>query len=623
MVAMRRAASSWRPNSGLPSEAPRMLEKWTAHEGLRQYVAGLVRQCKPDRVHLCDGSQEEYDHLCETLVREGSFTRLSETLRPNSYLARSDPADVARCEARTFICSPTKDGAGPTNNWIDPAAMRAKLNKLYDGSMRGRTLYAIPFCMGPLGSRLARIGVEVTDSAYVAANMRIMTRMGTRVLDMLGSNGHFAPCTHSVGVPLKPGAIGPRWPCNIDNLYITHFPADYAIASFGSGYGGNALLGKKSLALRIASAMGRNEGWLAEHMLILALINEQTKERIYVAAAFPSACGKTNLAMLQSPLPGWRVETIGDDICWMQFGDDGRLWAVNPEMGFFGVAPGTSYKTNGNAMRTCEANSIFTNVALTPNGDVWWEGIDGKAPPPPGTITWQEQRWRLGLEAAHKNSRFTAMLTRCPCLDPAWDDPRGVPISAILFGGRRDSVIPLVTEAPSWERGVLAGAMISSEATAAAENKGLRHDPFAMTPFCGYHMGDYFAHWLSMAQRAPRGPQLLPKIYTVNWFNKGANGQFLWPGYGENMRVLKWVAERVKGTGKAVSTPIGNVPAPGALDISGLDVSEADMRQITTVDKAKWKAEVAEAHNFFTKKIQRVPQRMLRDLDEIRSKLDS
>lgn len=601
-----------------------MLAKWTANGALRDYVATTVARCRPDHVHLCDGSDAEYDHLCASAVRNGSFTRLSETLRPNSYLVRSDPADVARCEARTFICAPTRDGAGPTNNWVDPADMHKRLDRLYEGSMRGRTMYVVPFCMGPLGSRLSRLGVELTDSEYVAANMKIMTRMGTRAVEMLGRDGRFVPCTHSVGVPLATkGVRGPRWPCNIDNLYITHFPAEYAISSFGSGYGGNALLGKKSLALRIASAMGRDEGWLAEHMLILALINETTNERIYVAAAFPSACGKTNLAMLQSPLPGWRVETIGDDICWMQFGDDGRLWAVNPELGFFGVAPGTSYKTNGNAMRTCERDTIFTNVGITPGGDVWWEGIDGKNPPPEGTITWQEQRWRPGLLAAHKNSRFTARIQRCPCLDPAWDDPRGVPISAILFGGRRESTVPLVTEAPSWERGVLAGAMISSEATAAAENKGLRHDPFAMTPFCGYHMGDYFGHWLSMAQRAPRGPQMLPKIYTVNWFNKGPNGEFLWPGYGDNMRVLKWIAERAKGTAKAVSTPIGNVPAPGSLDLSGLDVSETAMRQITTVDRKKWKAEVAEAQSFFTKKIQRVPKRMLQDLDEIRSKLDN
>ena len=612
-------------------------------------------------MHLCDGSKQERQYLDRVLVRAGTFTPLSETFRPNSFLARSDPSDVARCEARTFICSATPEQAGPTNNWVAPAEMKRRLARLFAGSMRGRTMYVVPFCMGPLTSRHARFGVEVTDSPYVARSMAVMARTGARVVDALGTTGRFAPCTHSVGYPLRvsnsggcsgTAAGGGRgaaeqqqlrrrpdvaWPCNTGEMVIAHFPEEYAVASYGSGYGGNALLGKKSLALRIASVMARDEGWLAEHMLVLALTNTRTRERIYVAAAFPSACGKTNLAMARCPMPGWRVETVGDDICWMRFGPDGQLWAVNPETGLFGVAPGTSYATNYNAMRTIASDTIFTNVALTPSGDVWWEGIDGspgtatwqqsqpQQPPPPGTLTWRGTRWRPGVLAAHRNARFTAPITHCPCLDPAWNSARGVPISAILFGGRRPSVVPLVVEAPSWERGVLAGAMVSSDGGAASERTGLRHDPFAMTPFCGYHMGDYFQHWLDIARRAPKGRSRLPKIFTVNWFRRDPRGRYLWPGYAHNTRVLKWVFERVKGTGSAVATPLGAVPTPNAIDITsgtprpGHTIVTLDsLANAFALNRAEWRNEVLETQRFFANTIRRVPPRLLSELNDLK-----
>lgn len=603
-----------------------MLDSWTSSPKLRDYVLQNVKLCQPDRVHLLDGSPEEQHHLSEELVASGTFTRLNPELRPNSYLARSDPGDTARVESKTFICSETKDSAGPTNNWVHPKEMKKKLNGLFNGCMKGRTMYVVPFCMGPIDSPLAKIGVEITDSAYVAVNMSTMTRMGPSVMDLIGRKGDFVPCLHSVGQPLAPGQTSARWPCNNAQTTIAHFPDSREIIAFGSGYGGNALLGKKSLALRIASVMARDEGWLAEHMNILALINEKTGERTYMAGAFPSACGKTNLAMLESPLPGWRVEVIGDDICWMRLGDDGRLYAVNPEKGFFGVAPGTSTATNANAMKCIERDTIFTNVAMTPKGDVWWEGIDGKKSPPPGTITWLGKKWQPGQEgvAAHKNSRFTAKIEHCPCLDPAWNDPKGVPISAILFGGRRSDVVPLVFEAPTWERGVLAGAMTSSEYTIASEKKGLQHDPFAMSPFCGYHMAEYFAHWLTMPSRTGnRGASKLPKIFGLNWFRKGQDGQFLWPGYGDNLRVLKWINDRVHGVQNCQSTPIGNVPIMESLDLENLSVPQSSVAKALRVDHNQWKAEVAETQKFFSEKLQgRVPSKLIDQLDKMRKGLD-
>lgn len=598
--------------------AKAVLESRTQNAKIHEFVAQRVQEMKPDKVHICDGSQEEWDALAEMLVAQGVLKPVKN--RPGSFYTVTSPKDVARVESRTFICSKNERDAGVTNNWVDPAEMRAKLQPLFEGSHAGRTMYVMPFSMGPVGSHIAQNGVQVTDSPFVAMNMRIMTRMGTDVLDAIGKDGRFVPAVHTVGVPLAPGQDDMAWPCN-DEKYIVHYPEDREIWSFGSGYGGNALLGKKCFALRIASAMARDEGWLAEHMLILGITNPQGVKK-YIAAAFPSACGKTNLSMLVPTLPGWKVETVGDDIAWMKFGEDGRLYAINPEHGFFGVAPGTSYHSNYNAMKTIEENTLFTNVAITDPDvtDVWWEGM-GDAPDTGKMVDWKGRPWdpkNASEPAAHPNARFTTPAAQCPTMDAKWEDPAGVPIDAIVFGGRRAGTVPLAVEAFDWNHGVLMGASVSSEQTAAAEGTGLRHDPFAMLPFCGYNMGDYFGHWMSMNKGD--NADKLPKIFNVNWFRKDADGKFVWPGFGENSRVLAWICDRVDGKGDANDTPIGRVPPKSAIDLTGLE-EDVDMDFLLNVDTDAWRQEIKNVRTYFATFGDDVPKELYEELSKLEARL--